>query len=98
MDVTKPMSSAEARKLARVILSSMTGAQVVFSGHALTEMAKDGMVRADVVSILRGAPLVREDGWKGGWRYRFETSQMVAVVTFVSETRLIVVTAWRIRR
>ncbi len=91
-DVTGPLSPKQARELVRAIWA--TG-QVFFSKHAEDELRKDGMDRGDAVNVLRGGTIF-EDGLKNGsWRYRVETMKFCVVIAFRSETRLVVVTAWR---
>lgn len=95
MDVTRPLTGQQARKLAREILGS--AGVVLFSGHAMEEMRKDAMTKDDVFNLMRGAQTVTEDGFTGAWRYRFETQRMATVIAFQSDARAIVVTAWRKR-
>ena len=88
----EPLAPATARGLVRQILS--TGS-VRFSSHSLDEMDKDGLSEADCVNVLRGGFADPPDFIQGTWRYRMCTPRIVVVITFRSETQLMVVTAWR---
>lgn len=91
--VAEPLSPTVARKLLREALVS---GEIVFGQHARQEMAKDGLTMDDVKAILRG---VVEPGElvNGTWRYRVRARAAYAVVAFWSETRVVVVTAWRLK-
>ncbi|HSK02682.1 MAG TPA: DUF4258 domain-containing protein [Kofleriaceae bacterium] len=68
-----------------------------FSKHAYEEMAKDDLTEVDVRNTLRAGVARPGELEKGSWRYRVETSRLVAVIAFRSETHAVVVTAWRLR-
>ena len=89
------MNPARARQLIRNIVS--TGA-VSFTGHALEEIAKDDLTTVDCTNVLRAGVVEPAEFESGSWRYRVRTDRIYVVVTFRSETRLVVVTAWRLRR
>ena len=90
----EPLAEREARQMIRGILA--TGI-VSFRSHALEELRKDGMTAVDATNVLRGG-VVDPGEWENGtWRYRVRTAKMTLVVAFRSETRLVVVTAWRNR-
>lgn len=92
-DVRGQLRATEAKKLIREVLAG--GHEVVFTRHALEELEKDGLTTGDVLNVLRGG-VVREGEWENGtWRYRVETPRIAVVVEFDTETRLVVVTAWR---
>ncbi len=96
----EPLDPAAARKLIRAILD--TG-NVVWSKHALNEMAKDHygeITRVDVVNVLRGGVVEPGEFETGSWRYRVHTMRIWVVIAFNSETEteLVIVTAWRTRR
>jgi hypothetical protein len=68
---------------------------VFFTAHAMQEMAKDNLTRTDALNVMR-AGMVAEAEWQnGGWRHQVSTPRIVVVVEFDTETRCIVVTAWR---
>ena len=91
----EPFDNHAARKRLRKIVAQ---GSVVFSGHALEEMAKDGLTDVDLKNVLRGGVITEPaEEVKGSWRYRVRTRRMVGVVAFRGETECIVVTAWRIR-
>ena len=76
---------------------SVRGA-VVFTDHALTELAKDGLTTVDATNALRGG-VVEEAEWEHGtWRHQVRTLRTVVVVEFEDETEVVVVTAWRVDR
>lgn len=66
-----------------------------FSPHAKEEMAKDDLQTPDVINILRAGTYKPAEPSNGEWRYRVETPRICVVMTFKSDTRLRVVTAWR---
>jgi hypothetical protein len=88
----EPLSPATARSVLRAILVS---GEVVFSGHALTEMENDGITQADVIRILRSGTVEPAEFERGPWRYRVRTQSAYAVVSFRSEVSAVVVAAWR---
>jgi hypothetical protein len=87
------LEPARARQLIRNILNSGTAS---FSGHALEEMAKDDLTTVDCTNVLRGGVVETPEFERGTWRYRVRTNRIYVVVTFRSETQLVVVTAWRL--
>jgi hypothetical protein len=89
------LNPARARQLIRKIIA--TG-EVRFTGHAFEEMKKDDLTTVDCTNVLRGG-VMEPPEWEGGsWRYRVRTNTMYVVVSFRSETALVVVTAWRLKR
>jgi hypothetical protein len=91
----EPLGPVEARRLIRSVLA--TG-NVLFSRHALGEMANDPygeITRVDVVNVLRGGVVEPGEPERGSWRYRVHTIRIWVVVAFNSETELVIVTAWR---
>jgi len=92
-DTEKDLPCAVARKLLSFIL---TNGEVLFSRHALQELARDGMTQQDALNVLRvgrifePGELVSET-----WRYRCHTDTTCVVIAFDSATRTVVVTAWR---
>jgi hypothetical protein len=87
------LDPTRARQRIRNILNSGT---VSFSGHALEEMAKDNLTTVDCTNVLRGGVVEPPEFERGTWRYRVRTNRIYVVVTFRSETQLVVVTAWRL--
>ena len=75
----------------------MATGRVVFSRHALEEMAKDRLSDGDVAAVLRGGVVEPAELERGSWRYRMRAGPVYVVVTFRSETEIVVVTAWRTR-
>jgi hypothetical protein len=88
----EPLKPPDAKWLAREIVNNGT---VEFSGHALEEMDKDELHTTDCLNILRAGIYEPPEYINGEWRYRVRTQRICVVVTFKSETRLRVVTAWR---
>ena len=94
----EPLGPVEAKALIRSIL---TVGSVMWSRHALDEMARDEhgeITRVDVVNILRGGVVEPGELERGSWRYRVHTIRIWVVIAFNSETELVVVTAWRVGR
>jgi uncharacterized protein DUF4258 len=90
----EPLDPTRARQLIRRILQVGT---VDFSGHALQEMASDDLTTVECTNVLRGGVVEPPELASGTWRYRVRAARICVVVAFRSETRLVVVTAWRIR-
>ena len=90
----EPLREVDARQLLTRIL---VDGRVVFSRHALDEMANDQMVEQDVINVLRAGRFDPAEWENGDWRYRIHTQRFCVVATFDSETLAIVVTAWRKR-
>jgi len=80
-----------------LILEILGSGTVDFSGHALKEMGDDDLTTVDCTNVLRGGWLEYSEFDRGSWRYRMRTVRICVVIAFRSETRLIVVTAWRER-
>ena len=89
------VGASEARKLLRDILASGV---LHFSDHAKRALAKDRLTTPDAVNVLRAGVVEPSELENGSWRHRVKTNSICVVVTLVSETEAIVVTAWRIRR
>ncbi len=87
-----PLNQPDARRLIRDILA---GGEVVSSRHATEEMAKDDLTLLDCVNVLRAGIVESAELDRGTWRYRVHTQRIWVVVAFRSETRLVIVTAWR---
>ena len=93
--MNEPLSPPEAKRLIREILA---GGEVVSSRHATKEMDTDDVTMVDCINVLRGG-IVEPAEWENGtWRYRVHTQRTWVVVAFRSETRLVIVTAWRSKR
>ncbi|MCZ7645586.1 MAG: DUF4258 domain-containing protein [Planctomycetota bacterium] len=95
-DFREPLSNADARVRIRKILRE--GGAYAFSPHAEEEMAKDGLERTDVLSVLRAGTVDGGEFRMGSWRYRVRTNTIWVVVAFRSPRELRVVTAWRDRK
>jgi hypothetical protein len=87
----QPLTASEARKLGRQIVETGT---VVFTQHALDELAKDGKTTLDATNVLRGGAYSEAEWENGGWRYHAFTQRFTVVIEFESETELVVVTGW----
>jgi hypothetical protein len=88
----EPLSPPEAKALITAILA--TGAYTL-SSHALKEMEKDNLIADDAVNVLRGGVVEPGEFENGSWRYRVRTNKIYVVVSFRSETEMVVVTCWR---
>jgi hypothetical protein len=91
----EPLRPAEARVLLRTILA--TG-EVIFTNHALDEMAEDGIGQAEAIGVLRSGVVEPAEFERGSWRYRVRSRRTYVVASFRSEAAAVVVTAWRIIR
>ena len=90
----EPLRPAEARVLLRTILA--TG-EVIFTNHALDEMAQDGISQAEAIGVLRSGVVEPAEFERGSWRYRVR-ARRTYVASFRSEAAAVVVTAWRVIR
>jgi hypothetical protein len=88
----EPLDFVAAKALIRSILES---GDFRVTDHAFKEMDKDGMTEIDVVNVLRGGVVEGCDFERASWRYRVRTPRFIVVVSFRSESALVVVTAWR---
>ena len=93
-DPDQPLREPAARKLLSRILVEGT---VVFSTHALEELANDDMSEQDAINVLRAGQFDPAEFENRGWRYRVHTQRFCVVTSFDSETLVVVVTAWRKR-
>lgn len=90
----EPLTPAAAKALIVSILDSADG-EVLYSAHALDEMAADKITTQDIPSHLRGGVVEPAEFIKGSWRYRVRRARVYVVVAFDTVTRCIVITAWR---
>lgn len=88
-----PLKPPDAKDLAQRVVELGV---VDFTGHALIEMKKDDLETTDCLNLLRAGVFEGGEYINGEWRYRVRSQRICVVITFVSETRLRVVTAWRI--
>lgn len=91
------LSRNEARKqIAKVVAHSPQN--VRFSRHALDELRADELTPTDALNVLKSpdAKINMEGEFeKGSYRYRLETSNLMAVVGFWCDgTGINVITAW----
>ena len=91
----EPLKPPDAKKLADEIVENGI---VDISGHAKVEMVKDKLETSDCLNLLRAGVYQPPDYINGEWRYRISTRSICIVVAFASETRLRVVTAWRVKQ
>jgi hypothetical protein len=91
----EPLCPAEARVLLRTILA--TG-EVIFTNHALDEMAQDGISQAEAIGVLRSGVVEPAEFERGSWRYRVRAHLTYVVASFRSDAAAVVVTAWRVIR
>jgi hypothetical protein len=92
--VIEPLSSSQIKRLLIAILETGT---VSFTSHAYEEMANDDLTEVDVRNVLRGGVAGPGELRSGTYRYQVTTNRMAVVVGFRSETRAVVITAWRSR-
>ena len=91
----EPFKDHEAKRRIKAILNS---GRVVYSAHAEAGMKKRNLSRLEIANILRGGRVEPAEEKAGRWTYRVRTNTMYAVVGFLSEDSLRIVTAWRIDR
>jgi hypothetical protein len=94
--VNEPLSPDIATRLIHQIVRE---GDVAWTKHAFAEISADGMTTSDCLNVMRAGAITQPaDLERGTWRYRIHTNRMCVCVAFRSETELVVITAWRIRR
>ena len=94
---TQKLDRNQARKLISEIAHRYP-AHIRFSRHALEEIRKDNLTTADILNVIKSSSAKVLHGGElenGTYRYRLETGSITVVVSFDSQTNLVVVTAWR---
>lgn len=92
----EPLRPSDTRKLIREILED---GDVTFTDpHAYEELAKDALETTDAVNVLRAGVASEAEFERGAWRYRVSTARICVVFEFETLRKLVVVTAWRIKR
>jgi hypothetical protein len=61
-------------------------------------LRKDDLTTVDAVNALRAGLVGPGELERGSWRYQVRTARLAVVIAFRSETELVVVTGWRVRR
>lgn len=89
--LNQPLPAARARALARHILEEGT---VLFTDHALRELASDRTSTIDAINVLRGGAYSEAEWENGGWRHHAYTPRFTVVIEFESDRELLVITAW----
>jgi hypothetical protein len=93
--VEEPLRAWDAKARAKDILENGT---VTFTTHCLEELRKDDRSTVDCQNAIRGG-VYGEAEWENGcWRYRIETGRVGVVFQFSSETELLVITGWRMKK
>ncbi len=88
----EPLTPAAARDLARSIVDN--GA-VSYLQHAFDRLEQRGITIPECIATIRSCEVTDIRRWKGTWRYRFENETMAVVVLFRSESRFMLLTAYR---
>ncbi len=91
------MGLLETRAVKPLLRRILEAELLSFSSHALAEMGKDELTTVDCANVLRGGVVEPGEWQSGSWRYRVKTNRICVVIAFRSQTRAVVVTAWRIR-
>jgi len=94
------LQKEEARKLLSRITREYPD-NVLFSKHAVEELAKDNLTVVSANNILRSTDaqiLVEGEFENGSYRYRLETMDVCLIIVFNSGQELVIVTAWRKRK
>lgn len=88
----EPLTNVEAKQLAREIENN---GKIFFSKHARDEMEDDLLTDTECHRVIRGGICEGCDYINSSWRYRFYAMSIYVVLSFIDETRLMVVTVWR---
>lgn len=89
--LNQPLPAARARTLARRILDEGT---VLFTDHALRELANDRKSTIDAINVLRGGAYSEPEWENGAWRHHAYTPRFTVVIEFESVRELLIITAW----
>jgi hypothetical protein len=92
--VNEPLKPNQVKSL--VVTAVATGS-VLFTSHALRELAKDRMTPDDATRVLRGGAASHGEFENGSWRYQMRSGSVVVVIEFVMFTpvKTLVITAWK---
>ncbi|MBI5542350.1 MAG: DUF4258 domain-containing protein [Deltaproteobacteria bacterium] len=94
----EPLTPSEARRTLSLLLANRVGV-VVFTSHALEEMRFDGITNPEAFAVLRFGQIFEPAEYeRGSWRYRVHRERVCVVCAFDTETKAVVVTAWRKQR
>lgn len=88
----EPINDADVARLAREVIETGT---VVFTNHAREQMRKRDLDEVDVTNVLRAGFCDGADFERKSWRYQMHTQKICVVIVFRSETKAVIVTAWR---
>lgn len=89
----EPLDEHDLRALVKGILSE---GSVHFSGHVTEDkFPAEELDQLDCFNVLRNGWLAFPEHDEGSWTYRIRTQAIVIVITFLSTTDLLVITAWR---
>jgi hypothetical protein len=91
----QPLTAAAARKLIRAILDE--GDVTYSQPHALERLAKHRMTMLDCENVLRGGAVAEAEWENGAWRHHVSTGRFTVIAQLLSETHLLIVTAWRLK-
>lgn len=92
----QPLKPAKAKLLLRKILDS--GIIVYSRPHALDRLKERKISMIDCENVLRAGTVKEAEFENGAWRHHVVTGKLAVIVEFLSESEILVVTAWRIGR
>lgn len=93
IDVTQPIALATVRKIVEKIIESNG---LIFTQHALEELAKDELDPADAEKVLRSGAYSGPEWERGGWRYRSEGRATAVIFELEPDDCCIVITGWKL--
>ena len=89
----EPLNEHELDVLTNEVL---IGGSVHFTDHVrMDKFPAEGIDELDCFNVLRNGWLDFPEEDSGSWTYRIRTQAIVVVITLLSETELLVITAWR---
>lgn len=84
----------------RFVQGALARERIFFTHHADEELEADGLLRRDVLKVLRGGVVCPGELSRGTYRYRVIALRTAAVIAVhhdpEAETDIWVVTAWRL--
>tara|TARA_R110002073_G_C9496099_1_gene581318 strand:- start:10189 stop:10554 length:366 start_codon:yes stop_codon:yes gene_type:complete len=95
LDLDQPLPVATVKQLVRSILDN---GQLIFSKHALAELAKDSLTTTDAVAVLRGGAYTGPEFENGGLRYRSEGRGVAIIFELEEVSCCVVITGWKMLR
>ena len=94
--IKSKLTRAQAQKHLSKTLSNSTTSTVSFPRHARDRMKKRNLTARDIYGVLEGGKIYNNPQYrKGSWRYKVKRRKITAVIAFIDQYRIRIVTVWR---